>query len=522
MPAPSPAPERHRARLLLALLVLAAFALRAATLGVQSLWRDEVDAVYFALRPLSETLAMFTAMAQNGPLYFLGLRPWLQAVGSSEFALRLPSAFAGVIAVPLLWQVARRIVGGPALGAPLLAAVLLVLNPYALWYSQEGKMYAIVTALALAAHWCWLRGIDHGGWRPWLAYTAIVSLALYMHLLMVLLLPLHLLWCAIAWPAARRHWRGIAASFALLTLPYLPLLAWQWPMLRSAEKLTGFSYTPLLDILKTTLLNHARGFMPGDPLWLFVPLFFAGALGLLLAWAELPSPSETPDGESAPLPLSPRRRYLVLVAWLVVPILSIWLLSLRQPVFTDRYVIWALPAGLIFAALGVQAVRANLGRAGAPLAFLLAAAICAAWLAADWQQTTQTIKYDLRGGVRYVAARRDPDTLLLLQIPHLEHAYRYYSGDQGTAPFAGSDARLGNWAGGLWTNHPADDTAIALEVDAQMRSLTAGAADLWLMLSETEMWDQRRLMVAWLEQHGTLLEQADFHGVQVRHIALSP
>jgi mannosyltransferase len=337
--------------------------------------------------------------------------------------------------------------------------------------------------------------------------------------LMVLLIPLHLIWFAVAWPAARRRWRGYAVSLALLTLPYLPLLAWQWPMLRAAERLTGFHYTPLPVILKTTLLNHARGFMPGEPLWIFVPVFFAAALGLLLGWSELPADGEFAD---TTIPLAPMRRHLLVATWLSVPILAIWVLSLRQPVFTDRYVIWALPAGLLLAALGVQAVRANLARAGAPLAFLLAGAICAAWLAAGWQQATRTIKYDLRGAVRYVAAQRAPNTLLILQIPHLEHAYRYYSSDQGADPFAGSDARLGRWAGGLWTNRPADETALALEVDAQMRALTAGVPDLWLMLSEPDMWDHRRLMATWLEQNGAVVEQAHFHGVQVRHIRLAP
>ncbi|MEZ4614244.1 MAG: hypothetical protein R2867_01840 [Caldilineaceae bacterium] len=60
----------HGRRLCLLLLILAAYGWRTHGLTTQSLWRDEVDAVYFALRDLPETLSMFVAMAQNGPLYF--------------------------------------------------------------------------------------------------------------------------------------------------------------------------------------------------------------------------------------------------------------------------------------------------------------------------------------------------------------------------------------------------------------------------------------------------------------------
>ena len=517
----APARTAQRTRLLLILLLLAAFALRVSTLARQSLWRDEVDAIFMALRPLEQTLSMFTAMAQNGPLFFLTLRPWLQIAGSSEFALRFPSALAGVASVALLWPVARILVRGAPASVAGLAVLFLALNPYALWYSQEGKMYAIVMLLALASTWAWLRGVENGGARAWIAYTLCVTLAMYYHLLAVLLIPLHLLWFLIALPAARRRWRGYGLALAALTLPYLPLLVWQWAMLRAPNQVTGFSFTPLGEMLKTIFLNQARGFMPGDPIWLLTPIYFAGALGLLLGWSELHTTPAAASGAPAST-IAPLRRFAMIVAWLATPILGIWLMSLRQPVFTDRYVAWTLPAGLLLVALGVQVVRSNLGRAGAAAALLLAAALCAIWLYADFQQVRTTIKFDLRAAVQYVTARRSPDTLLILQIPHQEYAFRYYSGGQGPAPFAGSDERLGRWVGGLWTNGGADDAAAADEADQQMRGITNADADLWVMRSEADMWDRRGLMEAWLTRYATLLEKQDFHGVQVSHYQINP
>ncbi len=61
-------------RVVLLGLVLTAFALRVSGLDRQSLWRDEVDAIYFAVRNLNETLSMFVQAAQNGPLYFLAVK----------------------------------------------------------------------------------------------------------------------------------------------------------------------------------------------------------------------------------------------------------------------------------------------------------------------------------------------------------------------------------------------------------------------------------------------------------------
>lgn len=552
-------------RWLVLLVTLAGFAWRVHGLAQQSLWRDEVDAVYFALRPLDDTLSMFRLPAQNGPLYFLALRPWLQWAGATEFALRYPSAMAGVLGIPLIWQVARRLlppgprarlhasadsptgdirgpspepagVSQPATAdnnlyaatpapeespdealAPWLATLFFAVNPYQLWYGQEGKMYSGITALVLLATWCWLVGVERGGWRPWLAYLGSVSVAMYAHLLSVLLIPLHLIWFVIAWPQSRRHRLGYALTLAGLTLPYLPMVWWQWELLITDERKTGFSFTPLTEMVQVIILNHMRGFLPpAEAVWL-APIFFLGMAGLVLGVGEIGAPRH------GALPhLAAWRRFGLVLAWFAAPVGVIYLLSLRQPVFTDRYLIWVGPALLMVLALGVSALRSNAGRLGNLLAIIAVVYLVGYWAHAGWQQKSQPTKYDLASAVGYIVEHRTPGSLLILQIPHMEYAYRYYSSDFGSAPFQESDARLGAWMGGLWTNNGlADDLAYA-QVEAQMQQQTAGYRDLWVLRSEVEMWDPRYLMDRWLDAHGTLVDQAHFTGAQVRHYVLNP
>lgn len=508
------------ARPALLVLSLVAFAWRVHGLTGQSLWRDEVDAIYFATRHLPETLRMFVLPGQNGPLFFLALRPWFSLVGTSEFALRYPSALAGMLSVPLLYQAARRLLpsrpGGWRGGIlPLLAGLFLAVNPYQLWYSQEGKMYAVIVALVLLATWLWWKGITRGGWRPWLAYWATLTLALYTHLLMILIFPLHGLWFLLAWPQAKRHWRGYGAALAGLTLPYLPMVWWQWDLLLAKEQRTGFQFTPLADMLETLLYNHSRGFMPPGPVVWMAPVFFLAAAGLLLGMEEV--------GEGDPADealLAPWRRMALLWTWLLVPVLTIYGLSLRQPIFTDRYVIWIGPALMLLMALGVAAVYHSGGKVGRWIAVGLVVYVVGFWLYAGWQQKTLPTKYNLRDGVQFIAQHRQPDALLILQIPHMEYAYRYYTSDFGPRPFHDSEARLAPWAPGLWTNTNLPDEQARQAVAQQMAGLTAGFRDVWVLRSEVEMWDQRHLMDEWLAQNGVLVDQADFHGVQVRHYRL--
>jgi hypothetical protein len=275
---------------------------------------------------------------------------------------------------------------------------------------------------------------------------------------------------------------------------------------------TGFQFTPLPEMLRTILLNQARGFMAGDPLLWLAPIWFIGTIGLLLGFTEMGTRRASPGST----PIAPGRRFLMLATWAIVPILSIWVISMRQAVFTDRYVIWTLPAVMLLVALGLQVLRANLGQWGAPLAAAGLVYILLFWLVVDWQQHTNVIKYDLRAAVQQVATERDPESLLILQIPHLEYAYRYYSSDMGTQPFAGSTERLGNWVGGVWTNGDWDDAAASRLTDQQMRTITQNAGEVWVIVSEAEMWDRRRLMDQWLAENAELTLSSDYHGVRVR------
>ena len=104
-----------------------AFALRVGGLTAQSLWRDEVDALRFATQALPALLEMFRRQGENGPLFFLSLRPWLQVAGSSEFALRFPAAAAGALTVPVVHALLRRLTCQR--GAADAAALLLATAP---------------------------------------------------------------------------------------------------------------------------------------------------------------------------------------------------------------------------------------------------------------------------------------------------------------------------------------------------------------------------------------------------------
>ncbi len=88
------------------LLCLLAFRLRVFRLDFQPIWFDEDLAYQRATTALDVSLASIA----GSPLYYIILRGWADLAGSSLYALRFFSA----LAVPLIYQVARRLLGREA------------------------------------------------------------------------------------------------------------------------------------------------------------------------------------------------------------------------------------------------------------------------------------------------------------------------------------------------------------------------------------------------------------------------
>ena len=489
----------HRTIWLPLALTWLAFLLRVGGLLSQSLWRDEVDALRFSTQALPALLEMFRKPGENGPLFFLALRPWLAIAGSSEFALRFPSALAGTLAVPLLYALTRRLTRERS--TAIIAALLLATAPYAVWYGQEAKMYAALTVLVPLSFYLAVQASWKGRWWRWALLYIVTSLSFYTHLLAALALPVQAIWLlilpslapGIAPATARRRRLSALLYLALLILPYLPLAQWQLPTWLAAGQQTGYPFVPLPTILLVLLTAFSRGILPVTQRLTLLPMVLALLAGIGL-WAALPA-----QGASQ----ARWRRWGVvglLLAWMLLPALGIYVISLRRPLFADRYLIWALPAFLALAAMGVAA----LARVWRPLGWVVLGAILALNLAAVWSQAAQPIKSDFRAAAQFVAARRQPGDLLVFQIPYNRHTFAYYSG------------AMERWLDGPYTNYGMSEA----DLDAEMTRGTGDARAVWLIASEAPMWDERNLTEAWLNRRGAVTDHAEFARVAVTRYAL--
>ena len=173
--------NRHLQRVALLTVILIGYALRLFRLGFRELRGDESFGFFFSLSSPAQIVARTLEMREPHPVgsYFLQ-HAWLQLAGTHEFALRFIPVLAGTLAIPLVFHLAKQL----RLGVPtaLTASLLLAVNTYAIWHSQDARMYSLSLALTAAASVLALRVIRQPRlWPAPAAYAVCAAVALHVH-----------------------------------------------------------------------------------------------------------------------------------------------------------------------------------------------------------------------------------------------------------------------------------------------------------------------------------------------------
>lgn len=137
-------------------LLLAAFALRVLSLDdvPPGLRYDELQNHLMASRVMAgERPLYFSESWGHEPLYHYLQAASMSGLGESDWSLRLPSVFLGVLAVAATWLVARTLLGRRA---GLLAAAFLIVSFWGIFYSRIGSRVGATTLfVALMVYFLW-------------------------------------------------------------------------------------------------------------------------------------------------------------------------------------------------------------------------------------------------------------------------------------------------------------------------------------------------------------------------------
>lgn len=504
----------------MAIIALGAF-LRFYRIGGRGLWLDEAFSLWMARQPIDQMLDWLARIDQHPPLYYALLHLWTCLAGDSEAALRALSALCGVLTIPVLYLLGRRL-ADERVG--LAAALLLAAAPFHVRFAQEARMYTLLTLnvslalYALARLWtdpcaAARMGRQFGeAWRAWrttrrrpsprdvqtdLAWLGLVvftAAALWTHNTAVFfLLAINLL--ALGSLAFRRLARS--------GRPSIPLRNWLL-----AQAGIFLLWTPWLPILVIQSAGVYREFWLPAPTWRTV---FGAAGALICDYLTLPPLGIGAAGAlygglaalgAAALRRRPRRVALLFVVF-VTPFAGEWLVSLLRPIFHDRTLLWAsLPLFLLLAA-GLCYLRRRLQAMilAAVAASLLAGFALRAYYRAPAEQWDEA--------AAYVARRARPGDLILFHATWGQIPFDYYFHRLYNEPIAerGAPADLFD-QGVLEPKMTPGDLP-------RLRALVAGYERVWLIYSHEWYTDPQGLIPAALGESLRPLDQRAFYRVRL-------
>ncbi|MCL4490142.1 MAG: glycosyltransferase family 39 protein [Chloroflexi bacterium] len=557
--------------LALSILCLGAFALRVFRLEYQSLWYDEAFSVYLAHFSLADITARTAADIQP-PLYYYLLHFWMALAGDSEFAVRALSLFFGVLTIPLLYATGRRLFGA---WSALAAALLGVLSPLYLWYSQEARMYTLITFLLLLSSYSLLRALEPQGGnassvRAWWVVFALANIgAAYTHYFAFVVIAFQLVFALFAvfrahpsapateqslpritshreasqWDVSRITFYVkplVLSLIAILAafLPWAPFMVerlgqdasyWQGALkLDEAVRHIFINFTMGESVLEAQAQWIAVGWIVVLVVGIaafaiydvrFNPAKPAGSPPPPFHFGDLRLRSEISDLESGD---RARRRLgaAFAVLYLVIPLALLLVLFYRNPKFNARYLMIASPGLFLLLGAGLASLLALarskgiVTRALASLALLVAFAFLlgtSAYADNNAYFDPAFTKADFRGVARYLDDHLAPGEAIIMTSGHLFPALDYYY--HGDAP----QVRL--------PDDPTLNTDHVLGYDTAniLNETVAGKKGVWVVLWQDEVVDPNGFVPLLLSSRGQEQKvDASFWQVKLRHWTLTP
>ncbi len=305
------------------------------TITKSSIWFDEAFGAYLIRFDFWE-VARYTATDVHPPFYYWLLKIWSMIFGTSELALRSMSVFFGAVAIFLGYLLTKRLFNR---NVALFSLLFMMLTPMFIRYSQEMRMYTLVTAIALAATYVLTIAMESKSRKPWILYGILVSLGMWTHYFSALIWISHWLWRA--WVIGRTHRKrkALRAFFSKdwivahivavgLFIPWIPALAYQV----LTVQINGFWIPPVSPVTLPNFFTNVLYYQEQDTVnsWLTLLL-----LVILVALVTLAVRLYRTQKEAE------RQNYMLIFTVAFVPMLLLFLLSMPplRSSFTDRYLV---------------------------------------------------------------------------------------------------------------------------------------------------------------------------------------
>ncbi|HQV76267.1 MAG TPA: hypothetical protein PLE78_12310 [Flavobacteriales bacterium] len=314
--------DRRQERWVLFGLVAFNLVLKLLWLGRNELSHDEPFTVLMAQRNWADLFAALRT-ENNPPLHFILTKVWSAGVPLDAAWLRAPSAVFSALVVWPLFRLGA-VYGGVRVG--VIAALLFTFSNYHFGFAHEVRAYALFKLLATAGVWQIQRIVD--GRKEATLLLLLLNIAMvFTHYFGWLMVGLQFLFVLL--PAFHKARRPVLIAMGITALSYVPYATIFLTRLGTSVSAGTWLTAPEPEELYNMVWR-----------WSNAPVL-AVALLLVVLIAAVRKGLRSPGMQIA-------------LMWAFVPLLSMFLVSYKVPIFLDRYLVYAAPGFALLSAISLS------------------------------------------------------------------------------------------------------------------------------------------------------------------------
>lgn len=164
--------------IIITLFIALATLLRFWNLGTWSFWADEIFTVQDSIK-LPDTMPI-------NPIIYMIIQSLFSKFGASEWSARLGPCIIGILSIPFMYWIAKRMFGSVT---GIIASLLLVIHPWHIYWSQNARAYTLAFLLAGLSAFLFYEALENNKVRYIIGSLLLTVLSIFSYLHCVLLLP---------------------------------------------------------------------------------------------------------------------------------------------------------------------------------------------------------------------------------------------------------------------------------------------------------------------------------------------
>lgn len=307
-------------------------------IGSDSIWFDEANSIYFATLPWKDFFRVITTYEANQGFYFLLLKLWLN-LGKSETIARTLSVIFAVCSVPFIYLTVDKLFGKKS---GLVAALLLSLNTFFLYFAQETRGYSLLLLFVIIGTYLFIKLVeDPLNKNIWCGYILVGVVSVYVHFFAALVLLAH--FCTIPFlpPSDNRNRRFFVAYFTM-GLFILPIV--YFVLMKDAGQIDWIKRPSICVLKKLFQELSGNAANRGYNKQLYFVACCGSAVYAMVSFFKSRRSIDT-------------WRFVLMFFLAGIPVLVTFAVSFFKPIYQEKYLIVSLPGLVMLTAIGISSIK---------------------------------------------------------------------------------------------------------------------------------------------------------------------